>query len=376
MRCSLIVAWALLANSAFGAVGPDGALINSDFQQCLNLDCSLYPTYKFHLGEKTLSGSTVYGEPFYVEVGAPASHKTIFTPSKIKYVFNPVNGQVFEPGVDYIGTEQGIKLTPNTRMTGAPSGFSSTMTEQEKTLYKVRVSNEFQKYQYAITYDKSEKFAPLVIGTLGKLKSSDKRAPMNITFFGDSITYGESATEGVSAPFQPGYAGLVMSYLNAISPGTWNYRNNSVAGWNTFNAASAASYRVADKPSDLVVLGFGMNDSNFVTTNEYKENLVKVISIIREKQPKVPILLVSGTVANPESTIQNHDLLMGYRTALKEITQQYPLVAVSDVTQTWNMMLENKRYLDLTGNGLNHPNDFGHRVIAEAVLSAILGQGY
>ena len=32
----------------------------------------------------------------------------------------------------------------------------------------------------------------------------------------------------------------------------------------------------------------------------------------------------------------------------------------------------NKRDLDLTGNGLNHPNDFGHRLYAQAIVSVLI----
>jgi len=32
-------------------------------------------------------------------------------------------------------------------------------------------------------------------------------------------------------------------------------------------------------------------------------------------------------------------------------------------------MLEHKHDFDLTGNGLNHPNDFGHRLYAQTLLS-------
>jgi hypothetical protein len=32
-----------------------------------------------------------------------------------------------------------------------------------------------------------------------------------------------------------------------------------------------------------------------------------------------------------------------------------------------------KTYLSLTGNGLNHPNDFGHRLYADVVLAVIGG---
>ena len=37
----------------------------------------------------------------------------------------------------------------------------------------------------------------------------------------------------------------------------------------------------------------------------------------------------------------------------------------------WELMLKNKHDLDLTGNGLNHPNDFGHRLYAQAILSVL-----
>ena len=46
-------------------------------------------------------------------------------------------------------------------------------------------------------------------------------------------------------------------------------------------------------------------------------------------------------------------------------------VALADMTSFWEEMLEHKRDWDLTGNGVNHPNDFGHRVYAQ-VLSSLL----
>jgi hypothetical protein len=46
------------------------------------------------------------------------------------------------------------------------------------------------------------------------------------------------------------------------------------------------------------------------------------------------------------------------------------------MTSALDMMMSRKNYLDVTGNGLNHPNDFGYRVLAEVVLTAILGPDY
>ena len=39
-------------------------------------------------------------------------------------------------------------------------------------------------------------------------------------------------------------------------------------------------------------------------------------------------------------------------------------IALADLTAVWGEMLKQKR-LGLTGNGINHPNDFGHRVYAQ-----------
>ena len=44
-------------------------------------------------------------------------------------------------------------------------------------------------------------------------------------------------------------------------------------------------------------------------------------------------------------------------------------MAVADVTTIWSWLVARKRYLDLSGNGVNHPNDFGHRVYAETILA-------
>ena len=38
----------------------------------------------------------------------------------------------------------------------------------------------------------------------------------------------------------------------------------------------------------------------------------------------------------------------------------------------WAELLKRKTFYDLTGNGLNHPNDFGHCVYAETLLALLI----
>lgn len=47
-------------------------------------------------------------------------------------------------------------------------------------------------------------------------------------------------------------------------------------------------------------------------------------------------------------------------------------VALADLTATWSGFLEQKRDWDQTGNGVNHPKDFGHRVYAQVITSLLI----
>ena len=40
----------------------------------------------------------------------------------------------------------------------------------------------------------------------------------------------------------------------------------------------------------------------------------------------------------------------------------------------WEELLKHKSFYDITGNGINHPNDFGHRVYAETLLSLLVDE--
>lgn len=59
-----------------------------------------------------------------------------------------------------------------------------------------------------------------------------------------------------------------------------------------------------------------------------------------------------------------------YRDALA--TFRGPGVAMANLTDLWNVLLTRKREVDLQGNGVNHPNDFGHRLYAQAILALLV----
>lgn len=365
-----------ISSIAFATNAPDGEPVIQEFHTCISATCSADIVRKFHIDQRALTGKIVYGEPFYVEEGLSDSHKTIFPPSKVLVVYNPSSGETYKPSIDYIKTDEGIKILPGSTIKKAPLGFTKNISPEDKEKYGVKLTPEFPEYQYAVTYEKDDTFTPVSYGSLESLPTLIGKTPIKVTFFGDSITEGANASSTYTAPNQPGYAELVMAYMNTKFPAMWEYRNNSVGGWSAGDAVKAATYRVADKNSDLIVLAFGMNDSAGTKPEKYKRNLQRIITTIRSAQPETTIILVSSTVANQESTIQKNYLLSDYLNSLRELSEENNNILVVDATSIWSMMLKNKSYYDITGNGINHPNDFGHRILAELLISAILGNNY
>ncbi|MCX5670521.1 MAG: hypothetical protein NTU94_04270 [Planctomycetota bacterium] len=45
----------------------------------------------------------------------------------------------------------------------------------------------------------------------------------------------------------------------------------------------------------------------------------------------------------------------------------YNFARMADVTSPWLELLKRKPFSDLSGNNINHPNNFGHRVYAEVI---------
>ena len=75
-------------------------------------------------------------------------------------------------------------------------------------------------------------------------------------------------------------------------------------------------------------------------------------------------------LGNDEWIHTPREMFNRYRDELKSLVS--PGVALVDMTAVWEEQLRSKEMFDLTGNGLNHPNDFGHRLYAQSVLALIL----
>lgn len=226
--------------------------------------------------------------------------------------------------------------------------------------------------------DKSQNFETL------SAKLANKQ-DISIAYYGDSITYGWSAT-GMSdinrEPYCPFYGDMVADVIEKKFDVKTTRKNYSVSGKDSVWAKEYDNYiEVANSKPDLLILAFGMNDGVVRDATDFVANIKVIVKNINAKSPDTQIVVVSPMVPND---------LVGYvsGTSLRVYQPDYPEelasaeeywagkempVAVANVTDVHLQMLKVKSFQDCTSSNTNHPNDYIHRLYAQVVLKTILG---
>lgn len=195
------------------------------------------------------------------------------------------------------------------------------------------------------------------------------RQTLSIVTLGDSISAGANASALYdAAPFQPAYPELLRRHLEARFLGKVEMKNLAVGGTDTGWGLTQID-KVVEVQPNLVILAFGMNDSAGRPAKDYQANTKKMIAAIREKLPDCEFILVASMLGNRNWIRLKHEAFPEYRDALKELCEQG--VALADLTSIWVGFLDLKQDWDQTGNGVNHPNDFGHRVYVQVIATLL-----
>ena len=93
-----------------------------------------------------------------------------------------------------------------------------------------------------------------------------------------------------------------------------------------------------------------------------------MISKIRKVNPSAEIILVTSMFANPLW----HNFQVHNEYAKVCASLQTKGVAVADVRAVHERLLKQKRFIDMTGNNVNHPNDFLIRIYAQTILQKLI----
>lgn len=318
-----------------------------------------------------------------------AKASVLFPIQKMLAVRNSVGDVTYENGRDYVWKPDSreILLPPGSRIVSRlPSELRRPAKSQKYELthrdgdgeifFGARL--EYAEMQTCITYEHAPKlwkspvpkFDPKALPRC--VQKLSNKEPLSIVVVGDSISAGCNASGWADGtPFQPAYPELLRRHLEAHYQGKVSLQNPSVGGTDTRWVLTMIDKVVEPKP-DLVIVAFGMNDSAGRPAKEYQENTEAVMAKIRERLPDVEFILIATMLGNRDWTRLKQELFPQYRDALASLCR--PGVALADLTSIWAGFLELKQDWDQTGNGVNHPNDFGHRVYAQ-VLSTLLVPG-
>lgn len=208
--------------------------------------------------------------------------------------------------------------------------------------------------------------SPSLSRTSSKLAS---RQPLQVVFWGNSIEVGANSSGFQHVPpFMPNWAELFVWKLRKHFDAPVSFRNLAVGGqtaaWGVENVS-----QVLDADPDLVVIGFGMNDGTFgVPVDVFAGQVEAMIDAVRAERPQCEFIVITPMLANPAAV--QHNLQAAYRPALLDLER--PGVAVADLSYWHAWLLTHKAYEDMTGNNINHPNDYLARWYAQVLVALLV----
>ena len=227
----------------------------------------------------------------------------------------------------------------------------------------------FHDRQYAVTYKikentwqghRPESARDRIPNTMRKLDCGE---PVAITLFGDSISVGANASGFTDIePYLPPYAQLLVEYLEERYGSMIDLHNPSIGGKDSQWGVDTVEENVNFRRNDLVIVALGGNDS-FTPKEKLVENIQTIINAVKAKYPDTEFIVTATSYAN--------ELLKGtfcgnQPTFSDEMDKLIaPGIAKADMTKMQEELLRHKRYIDITGNNVNHPNDFFHRMHAQ-----------
>lgn len=367
----------VLLLSVFTANGQQRTLAEKAWLSYLDLDQYLKPFWRT---------DTIYDETIQlIHDNGVISAGLLFDAKRILSIKDAFLQKEYTQGKDWTYTNGRVVFNAESE---APFFFKKELRFKEKkeglsmegkdpgTYILFTENGLFQSKQLAVTYVKKPKakwlgpvpeFSRAILpNTIAKLKGKDK---FKIVFYGNSIEAGANSSGMVNKPpYVPSWAEMLSYGLERTYGDRILYLNKSVGGMLAKWGMENAEERVAREKPDLVIIGFGMNDGTFkVSAREFMEQIKSIMKTVRAENSSCEFIVISTMLANPYA-IQNQ-MQEAYRPEILALKSKG--VAVADMTAVHGELMKYKTYQDMTGNNVNHPNDYLARWYAQVLLSML-----
>jgi lysophospholipase L1-like esterase len=203
----------------------------------------------------------------------------------------------------------------------------------------------------------------------------ERGEPLRLLFFGDSITTGVNASGRLGfAPFADPWPMLVKKGLEKLYPEACiQDTNTAVGGKKTAWGLETLEENLLVHQPDTVILAFGMNDRE-LTPEEHVAEIKTLIERTQAALPEVEIVLVATMLHNAETFKFWAGQYLFEDAYRRLLLPSHPELALVPMTSVHAALLKKKQYRDMTGNNVNHPNDFLARAYAHTILRVMTGK--
>lgn len=312
--------------------------------------------------------------------GGPPEARLLFKPKRILRVSDSGLGKTYEKGKDWTFEDGKLKLLPGSAaisMTDrelAPDSGRFARLDGGYVLH--HEGSFFHEKQLAVTYRHKKKLwhgtLPVYAGDVLAAASDRLRnkRDLHILLFGDSIAAGANASgKSDVSPYLPDWGVLFVNRLKEYYKTDIRFTNSAVGGKNSKWGEDEALASVASHHPDLVIIAFGMNDgTGKMPPEEFKRHIRAIMNQVKDVNPRVEFILVSTMVPNPESRFVGTQ--RDFKKELEELTG--PGCTLVDMTSVHDELLRHKSYQDMTGNNINHPNDYLIRWYAQFLAGTLI----
>lgn len=360
-----------------------------------DLTCDQYDLVKYT--SPYWQGNIVYNESitFYRDASGRAAAPLLFDVAEIISVKSADLKTTYVEGVDYTIENGMLVLTPNSAIpcfqysdlyfSSNKPGWSWELKKGGYTLFQE--GTYFHQHQVAVTYLHTQPWTgykpafqkSMLPKIISKLEAGED---VNIVYLGDSITKGGNASGMFGAePNMPIWTEMVTAMLKRAYPdakiSTFSASEN---GATTAQALKNLRQLCSNHKPDLVIIGFGMNDGSDsnIPPDRFQENIRSIMEMNDLLSGKsCDYLLLSTTLPNQEVKLGDANTQKEHSAKLFELEKQGTAttggVVVADMTAIHSYMLQSKRFIDMTANNINHPNDFLARAYAQVVCRMLIG---
>ena len=352
-----------------------------------------YPLDKYDLEAYTLplwEGNVVYQESLWLvenKDGSVSDAQLLYPATQIISVRSSDLRTEYKEGVDYTLVDGKLHILPDSSIpvTKYNEYYPEAKTDKSMQLNPAYGSgyiffsegSTIHSMQIAVTYAHEGTFPGEIPAckrdqlpkTVAKLENGEH---LQIAVYGDSISTGRNSSfqTGALPNARPWYQMFVDKLGVTYPEATTSLYNPSVSGKKSDWGADEAQTNVGYGP-DLCIIAFGMNDGTKQYSQEfYRRNIQKIIDTARAGNPDCEFVLVATMLANPEA-----DVFAGtqkdYLSVLEAMETEG--IVVMDMTTLHDNLLTRKLYRDMTGNNVNHPNDFLSRAYAQNLWQTVIG---